>query len=92
MPRSGSSVVLITQSSRNVISFCVSQHELTRRQRRAEPGVEDDLLEPIGVVSRLAIISAVGDGMRIQRDLSAKLLAALARANINIVVSPGDPL
>ncbi|XOD70170.1 MAG: bifunctional aspartate kinase/homoserine dehydrogenase I [Sodalis sp. (in: enterobacteria)] len=90
MSIAGSSVVLITQSSSEYsISFCVPQHELGSAQRALEEEffleLKDGLLEPLDIISRLAIISVVGDGMRTQRGLSAKLFAALARANINII-------
>ncbi|SNC58576.1 Bifunctional aspartokinase/homoserine dehydrogenase 1 [Sodalis endosymbiont of Henestaris halophilus] len=90
MSRAGSSVVLITQSSSEYsISFCVPQHELAGASRALEEEfhleLKNGLLEPLDVISRLAIISVVGDGMRTQRGLSAKLFTALARANINII-------
>ncbi|CRL44087.1 Bifunctional aspartokinase/homoserine dehydrogenase 1 [Sodalis glossinidius str. 'morsitans'] len=90
MSRAGSSVVLITQSSSEYsISFCVPQHELAGARRALEEEfyleLKDGLLEPLDVISRLAIISVVGDGMRAQRGLSAKLFVALACANINII-------
>ncbi|MBT9432437.1 bifunctional aspartate kinase/homoserine dehydrogenase I [Candidatus Sodalis endolongispinus] len=90
MSRAGSSVVLIIQSSSEYsISFCVPQHELAGARRALEEEfyleLKDGLLEPLEVISRLAIISVVGDGMRTQHGLSAKLFAALARANINII-------
>lgn len=90
MSRAGSSVVLITQSSSEYsISFCVPQQELAAARRALEDEfyleLKDGLLEPLEVTSQLAIISVVGDGMRTQRGLSAKLFAALARANINII-------
>lgn len=88
--RAGSSVVLITQSSSEYsISFCVPQHELLSARKALEDEfyleLKDGLLEPLDIMSRLAIISMVGDGMCTQRGLSAKLFAALACANINII-------
>ncbi|HKS35263.1 MAG TPA: bifunctional aspartate kinase/homoserine dehydrogenase I, partial [Enterobacteriaceae bacterium] len=47
--------------------------------------LKEELLEPLAIMERLAIISVVGDGMRTLRGISAKFFAALARANINIV-------
>lgn len=90
MSRAGVSVVLITQSSSEYsISFCVPQSELVRARRALEEEfyleLKDGLLEPLDVLERLAVISAVGDGMRTLRGISAKFFAALARANINIV-------
>ncbi|NDL61350.1 bifunctional aspartate kinase/homoserine dehydrogenase I [Acerihabitans arboris] len=90
MSRAGSSVVLITQSSSEYsISFCVPHHELNGARKALEDEfyleLKDGLLEPLDVMTKLAIISVIGDGMRTQRGLSAKLFAALARANINII-------
>ncbi|TCV99090.1 bifunctional aspartate kinase/homoserine dehydrogenase I [Biostraticola tofi] len=90
MSRAGCSVVLITQSSSEYsISFCVHFHELNAASKALEEEfyleLKDGLLEPLDVISQLAVISVVGDGMRTHRGLSAKLFAALARANINIV-------
>ncbi|WJY15625.1 bifunctional aspartate kinase/homoserine dehydrogenase I [Pectobacteriaceae bacterium CE90] len=90
MSRAGISVVLITQSSSEYsISFCVSQNELSRACKTLEDEfyleLKEGVLEPLGVVQRLAIISVVGDGMRTLRGLSARLFTALASANINII-------
>ena len=90
MSRTGISVVLITQSSSEYsISFCVPQNELARARRVLEEEfyleLKDGLLDPLGVMEQLAVISVVGDGMRTLRGISAKFFSALARANINIV-------
>ncbi|UDG80211.1 bifunctional aspartate kinase/homoserine dehydrogenase I [Candidatus Steffania adelgidicola] len=96
MSRSGTSVVLITPSSSGYgISFCVSQsvvldaREVLEREFSRE--LTDGLLEPIEIISSLAIISVVGDGMPTQRGFAAKLFSALARTNINIIaISQGS--
>jgi aspartokinase/homoserine dehydrogenase 1 len=90
MSRNGISVVLITQSSSEYsISFCVPQADCLRARRALEEEfyleLKEELLEPLAIQERLAIISVVGDGMRTLRGISAKFFAALARANINIV-------
>jgi aspartokinase/homoserine dehydrogenase 1 len=90
MSRAGSSVVLITQSSSEYsISFCVPFNELGGARKALEDEfyleLKDGLLEPLDIMTDLGIISVIGDGMRTQRGLSAKLFAALARANINII-------
>lgn len=90
MSRAGISVVLITQSSSEYsISFCVPQVECARAKKAMEEEfyleLKEELLEPLSIMERLAIISVVGDGMRTLRGISAKFFAALARANINIV-------
>ena len=90
MSRTGISVVLITQSSSEYsINFCVPQNEQARARRVLEEEfyleLKDGLLDPLGVMEQLAVISVVGDGMRTLRGISAKFFSALARANINIV-------
>jgi len=90
MSRTGISVVLITQSSSEYsISFCVPQSELARARHVLEEEfyleLKDGLLDALGIIENLAVISVVGDGMRTLRGISAKFFSALARANINIV-------
>ncbi|MBS0848410.1 bifunctional aspartate kinase/homoserine dehydrogenase I [Citrobacter sp. JGM124] len=90
MSRTNISVVLITQSSSEYsICFCVHQSDVARARRAIEDEfsqeLKDELLEPLAVMERLAIISVVGDGMRTVRGISAKFFSALARANINII-------
>lgn len=84
MSRNGISVVLITQSSSEYsISFCVPQGDCLRARRALEEEfyleLKEELLEPLSIQERLAIISVVGDGMRTLRGISAKFFAALAR-------------
>ncbi|UAJ65172.1 bifunctional aspartate kinase/homoserine dehydrogenase I [Candidatus Schneideria nysicola] len=88
--RAGISVVLITQSSSEYsISFCISQSDVLNACKVLEEEfhleLKNGLLEPIDVIKDLAIISVIGDGMRTQRGLSAKLFSALASAKINII-------
>ncbi|UVK78656.1 MAG: fused aspartate kinase/homoserine dehydrogenase 1 [Sodalis sp. Ffu] len=90
MSRAVCSVVLITQSSSEYsISFCVSQQELAGARKALEEEfyleLKNGLLESLDVMTQLAILSVVGDGMRTHRGLSAKLFIALACANINII-------
>ncbi len=85
MSRNGISVVLITQqsSSEYSISFCVPQGDCLRARRALEEEfyleLKEELLEPLSIQERLAVISVVGDGMRTLRGISAKFFAALAR-------------
>lgn len=90
MSRAKISVVLITQSSSEYsISFCVPQGELIYACNALEEEffleLKNGLLEPLGIIEQLAIISVVGDNMRTQRGISARFFTALAQANINIV-------
>ncbi|CAD83632.1 aspartokinase I/homoserine dehydrogenase I [Candidatus Blochmanniella floridana] len=96
MSRATCSVVLITQSSSEYsISFCVPYQEYAKAcdalDEEFNLELKNGLLEPIGVICDLAIISVVGDGMRTQLGLSGKLFGALARASINIIaISQGS--
>lgn len=90
MSRAVCSVVLITQSSSEYsISFCIPRKELSNvcgiLNEEFHLELKTGLLEPIGIICNLAIISVVGDGMRTKLGLSGKLFGALARANINII-------
>lgn len=90
MSRHGISVVLITQSSSEYsISFCVPQREVAQACQALndefELEVKNGLLEPLDITENLAIISVVGDRMRMQRGTSAQFFAALTQGNINIV-------
>ena len=87
--RAGVSITLITQSSSEYsISFCIPQSELAKAKRviSSEFRLEfkEGLLNPIEVKEGCAIISVVGDGMRMVRGISGKFFRALAEANVNI--------
>lgn len=87
--RAGVSVALITQSSSEYsISFCVSQSELSKAKKvinnEFKLELKESLLNPIEVKEGCAIISVVGDGMRMVRGISGKFFRALAEANVNI--------
>lgn len=96
MSHTGISVVLITQaSSEYSISFCIPQNEQTQAQNALEEAfsleLKDGLLEPIDIIQNLAILTVVGDGMRTNRGIAARIFLALARANINIIaISQGS--
>lgn len=90
MSLAGISVILITQSSSEYsISFCVPQKELSRAKDALEEAFrlefKEGVLEPLDIIEHQAIISVVGDGMRTQRGISARLFKALANVNVNIV-------
>ncbi|ENY72663.1 bifunctional aspartate kinase/homoserine dehydrogenase I [Aeromonas diversa] len=88
--RAGVSIVLITQSSSEYsVSFCIHSYdeEKTRKVLEREFALEfkNQLLEPLEVVSNLAIISLIGDGMRTSKGMAARFFTSLAQASINIV-------
>ncbi|MDP5151768.1 bifunctional aspartate kinase/homoserine dehydrogenase I [Rheinheimera baltica] len=95
MARSQISVSLITQSSSEFsISFCVPQLHLTAAkkalQQEFELELQTGLLRPFSILSDMAIVSLVGDGMRQHRGVAAKFFASLAQARVNVVAIAQD--
>jgi bifunctional aspartokinase / homoserine dehydrogenase 1 len=95
MARSQISVSLITQSSSEFsISFCVSQLDLAAAkkslQQEFELELQTSLLRPLSILSDMAIVSLVGDGMRQHRGVAAKFFASLAQARVNVVAIAQD--
>lgn len=87
--RAGVSITLITQSSSEYsISFCVGQSDLAKTKKvissEFKLELKEGLLNPLEVKEGCAIISVVGDGMRMVRGISGKFFRALAEANVNI--------
>ncbi len=82
--------MLITQSSSEYsVSFCIHSYdsEKTRKvlEREFELEFKNQLLEPLDIISDLAIISLIGDGMRTSKGMAARFFTSLAQASINIV-------
>lgn len=95
MAREQVSVSLITQSSSEFsISFCVAQLDLPAAKKALEAEFELELqgklLRPLQILSDMAIVSLVGDGMRQHRGVAAKFFASLAQARVNIVAIAQD--
>ncbi|GGW65097.1 bifunctional aspartate kinase/homoserine dehydrogenase I [Alishewanella tabrizica] len=95
MARSQISVSLITQSSSEFsISFCVPQLHLTAAKKALEAEFElelqNKLLRPLSILSDMAIVSLVGDGMRQHQGVAAKFFASLAQARVNVVAIAQD--
>lgn len=87
--RAGVSISLITQSSSEYsISFCISQSELKKAKKvlsdEFKLELKEGLLNPIEIKEGCAIVSVVGDGMKMVRGISGKFFRALAEANVNI--------
>lgn len=87
--RSGTSIILITQSSSEYsLSFCIhssdTQKALLALNEEFYLEFKNNLLEPIDLVEKQAIISLVGDGMKKARGVAARFLTALTEASINI--------
>lgn len=95
MAREHVSVSLITQSSSEFsISFCVAQLDLPAAKKALEAEFELELqgklLRPLQILSDMAIVSLVGDGMRQHRGVAAKFFASLAQARVNVVAIAQD--
>ena len=95
--RAGVSIVLITQSSSEYsVSFCIHSYDSdkTRKvlEREFELEFKNQLLDPLEIMSDLAIISLIGDGMRTSKGMAARFFTSLAQASINIVaIAQGVP-
>ncbi|MCG6201967.1 bifunctional aspartate kinase/homoserine dehydrogenase I [Psychromonas antarctica] len=83
------SIILITQSSSEYsLSFCIASSDTEKaldalnEEFRLE--FKNNLLEPIELVDKQAIISLVGDGMKEAKGIAARFLTALTEASINI--------
>ncbi|GLS82539.1 bifunctional aspartate kinase/homoserine dehydrogenase I [Paraferrimonas haliotis] len=88
--RTGVSVSLITQSSSEYsVSFCVAEEDAMTAQTTLEQEFElelaSELLEPIKLMPKLAIVSLIGDGMRTYKGVAAKFISAISQAGANIV-------
>lgn len=95
MARAQISVSLITQSSSEFsISFCVPQLHLAAAkkalQQEFELELQTGLLRALSILSDMAIVSLVGDGMRQHRGVAAKFFASLAQARVNVVAIAQD--
>ncbi|MXP56462.1 bifunctional aspartate kinase/homoserine dehydrogenase I [Pantoea sp. Mhis] len=90
MSFTGISVILMTQSyAENRISLCVSQEQQIRAytllNNKLSYEIKNNLLNQIQIIKNLAIISIIGDGILNISIIYAKIVLALARANINII-------
>ena len=82
--------MLITQSSSEYsVSFCIHSYDSdkTRKvlEREFELEFKNQLLDPLEIMTDLAIISLIGDGMRTSKGMAARFFTSLAQASINIV-------
>lgn len=91
MARAACSIALITQSSsEHSISFCIPHAEVWKAcdmlNEEFYLELKNRLLKPIDMICNLAIISVIGEGIRVNLSgLSNKLFGALDRSNINIM-------
>ncbi|GLP97163.1 bifunctional aspartate kinase/homoserine dehydrogenase I [Paraferrimonas sedimenticola] len=88
--RAGISVSLITQSSSEYsVSFCVADEQAVAAKQALSAEFElelaSELLEPVRLMSNLAIVSIVGDGMRTYKGVAARFIGAISQAGANIV-------
>ncbi|WP_108651766.1 bifunctional aspartate kinase/homoserine dehydrogenase I [Dongshaea marina] len=84
------SVALITQSSSEYsISFCIHQRDVATTEHALREEFELEFnshrLDDIDVLSDLAIISLIGDGMRTNKGIAARFFTALSQIAVNII-------
>ena len=89
------SVIMISQSSAEYcISFCVPGDEANAARecltQAFELEIKNELLEPISVREKLAIVTLVGDKMQQQKGIAAKFFKALSQARVNIIAIAQD--
>ncbi|HNY22112.1 MAG TPA: aspartate kinase, partial [Treponemataceae bacterium] len=87
--RSGSSVLLITQSSSEyTISFCVRGTEARTVKAALQDEfaleIRENLIDEISLMPGMAIVSIVGDGMKRRKGVAGTFFSALAFGGINI--------
>jgi aspartokinase/homoserine dehydrogenase 1 len=87
--RAGASIILITQSSSEYsLSFCITSVDTAKAisalQEEFALEFKNNLLEPIDLIEKQAIISIVGDGMKKAKGVASRFLTALTEASINI--------
>ncbi|MBV1908002.1 MAG: bifunctional aspartate kinase/homoserine dehydrogenase I [Kangiellaceae bacterium] len=82
-------VILISQSSAAYrISICVFGAQASDAKRCLEHEFELELdnlrIDPIEVITDLAVVSLVGDNMQQQKGIAAKFFSSLSQAGVNI--------
>ncbi|HUW69234.1 MAG TPA: bifunctional aspartate kinase/homoserine dehydrogenase I [bacterium] len=86
----GIGIRLISQaSSEYSICFCVDQDDkstsIAAIERAFSPEIADNVLDHVSAIDDLAILTALGDGMRQTKGIAGKCFTQLARADVNIV-------
>lgn len=82
-------IILIMQSSSEVnISFCISQHHVNKTRNILENEfqleLKNKLLMPIQIIEQLTILSIVGSGIEIQKNILYKTFLALSKIHTKI--------
>ncbi len=83
-------VILITQgSSEHSISFAVDPQKAVKAKRSVEEAFELEIssgsIEPIKVEENLSTVAVIGENMRYQPGIAARVFQALGKNGINIV-------
>ncbi len=88
--KAGVGVRLISQaSSEYSICFCVDQRDASTSiaaiEREFSSEIADAVLDHVGAMDDLAILTVIGDGMRQTKGIAGRCCTQLARADVNIV-------
>ena len=88
--RAGIGIRLISQaSSEYSICLCVDQDDkaaaIAAIEREFSAEIADNGLDRVSAIDELAILTAIGDGMRQTKGIAGRCFTQLARADVNIV-------
>lgn len=91
LARQDISILLIVQSSSEYsLTLCVASDQSEQAKKALDIEfhfeLEQHLVEPIELLHRRSVVSLVGDGMKLQRGVSARFLQAIASARINVEI------
>ncbi len=90
LAQAGINIILITQgSSEHSISFAVQPKLAKKAKRRVETEFEKEfssgLVDPIKLEDDLAVVAIIGENMRYQPGIAARLFQALGKNGINCI-------
>lgn len=88
--KAGIGIRLISQASTEYsICFCVDQSDASTSiaavEREFSPEIADAVLDRVGAMGDLAILTVIGDGMRQTKGIAGRCCTQLARADVNII-------
>lgn len=88
--KAGIGIRLISQASTEYsICFCVDQSDASTSiaavEREFSSEIADAVLDRVGAMGDLAILTVIGDGMRQTKGIAGRCCTQLARADVNII-------
>jgi aspartate kinase len=87
MGRSRVNIMMISQSpSESSISMVVRKNDLDRAVNSLELNLLGKVIKTINVTDNVAIIAAVGSGMRGIKGVAARIFGAVAKHGVNVIM------